>query len=76
MIDASWKDHPFSSPKFISMNDLTFCVTAELMWNDDTTTANNVPASSSSSETAAALDSSTIFAIADIEINVDVSSSF
>ena len=54
------------------MNDLTFCVTAELMWNDDTTTTTNVPASSSSSETAAALDSSTIFAIADIEINVDV----
>ena len=51
------------------MNDFDFCVTAELMWND--TTTNNVPASSSL-EAAALLDSSTIFAIADIEINVDV----
>ena len=61
------------SPFFISKVHLNerfdFCVTAELMWND--TTTNNVPASSSSSE-AAAFDSSTIFAIADIEINVDV----
>ena len=51
-----------------------FCVTAELMWND--TTTNNVPASSSSSEAAAFDSPSTIFAIADIEINVDVPLSF
>ena len=69
MINASWKDHPFISK--VHLNErFDFCVTAELMWNDDTTTKNNVPASSSS-ETAA-LDSSTIFAIAGIEINVDV----
>jgi len=56
-----------------------FCVTAELMWNDTsstTTTTSNVPASSSLTSDAAAevvtVDSSKIFAIANIEINVDV----